>query len=225
MNQTAVPTIDLSCETPVSQGIEREVYIDPSDHKRLIKILRPVEDLTLRWNVRGISVRLYSNIRTRDISKEYKEYLRLCISTISQTAHLPVAHMFGFVPTNKGMGCLTQRVFGEETPLAPTLRDLADSDAVGPRHIEALNSFASRIRDLNVRASDLKAHNVVFGHRYFGDEKAAFEAVLIDGFGDIHAIPVRTWSKWANRYALAEAMEKTAKRGGLTFDRKAWAFS
>ena len=49
--------------------------------------------------------------------------------------------------------------------------------------------------------------------------------MLIDGFGDIHAIPFRSASARLNRIAMIRSFHKMAGRIGLSFDEVQLRFS
>ena len=71
--------------------------------------------------------------------------------------------------------------------------------------------------ELNVRASDVTASNIVFGRKITNNKKGAF---LVDGFGDIHAIPIRSMSKKANQIALEKSFHRLAKKTNLGWNGK-----
>ena len=215
------PPLRLSGTAPLAQGVQRAVYRHPHDPNLLVKVLKRAEDMPARSNFNGVMDRLFPSTRLRQIRKEYSEYLRVMLA--QPDADLPISHMFGFVPTDVGLGCLTQAV-RDGAGLGPTLAGLKRQGAIGEDHVALLNAMISRLYALDIRASDLNPANVVFGTRNIGAGPGLREAVLVDGFGDIHAIPVRSLGGWANRMGLDDSCRRLARNTGLTWDGSARRF-
>ncbi|WP_296417198.1 YrbL family protein [Pseudooctadecabacter sp.] len=213
------PVIRLTGLVPVARGYERVVYVDPTDPDRVIKVLVPDADQGKGGRMRRAFARTFAGYRTYLIRKEYLEYLRLALCDPSGQAHLPITHMFGFVQTDIGLGCSSQFVRDPSGAPAPTWASLCKGNDIAHDHRAAMTDFARRMLDMNVRASDLRARNIVLGHRGLQGEPGPLEAVLVDGFGDTHVIPIRSWSRWANTQALHRRFVRLAKGGGLTWSR------
>ena len=71
---------------------------------------------------------------------------------------------------------------------------------------------------LNARASDLNQGNIVFGHREHDSQQGDRECVLVDGYGDIHAIPLRSISRAINQRNLYDRLGCLARSMKLRFD-------
>ena len=213
---TAVLTLDDMHQ--VARGKQRAVFLHPSDDSKLIKVLRKTADLTGRSAFNLLTERWFPNLRLRNIRKEYLEYLRVMLSNPQPEFQPPVSHMYGFVSTNLGLGCVTEKVVGDNGGLADTLKTLLVEDRLTDKHLDLLNETIRRLFDLDIRASDLTARNFVFGHRLIGGYSETEECVVVDGFGDVHAVPVRSMAKWSNRLGLDDSCKRLAKNNKLHWD-------
>jgi hypothetical protein len=209
----------------VAKGVQRAVYLHPLDPTKLIKVLRPAPTMPRRNNFNGIMDRLLPSTRLRQIRKEYAEYLRVMLTHPEPDFHAPIAHMFGFTPTNEGLGCITERVMQPDGRLGETLGAKAQAGRLTPAQLALLNDTIARIYANDIRASDMNPANFVFGHRDNGTGPGPEECVLVDGFGDIHAIPVRSMARWSNRIGLDDSCKRLARNSGLRWDPKARQFA
>lgn len=212
--------LQIDPETQVAAGVQRSVYRHPTDQTKLIKVLRPETSRAARSNFNGVMDRLFPSTRLRQIRKEYQEYLRFMLSLPTPDYHVPISHMFGFVQTNLGLGGLTERIVAPDGGLGETLAAMVDTNALAQSDLALLNDTIHRLFDSGLRASDLNAKNFVFGQRYVADTLGARDCVLVDGFGDIHAIPVRSMALWSNHVALSRSCLKLARNTGMTWDNK-----
>lgn len=217
--------LPLPPENLVASGVQRDVYLHPTEPTKLIKVLKPSRTMPRRNTFNGIMDRLLPSTRKRQIRKEYEEYLRIMLAENDAELHLPVAHMFGFVATDAGLGCLTERVMAPDTSLGETLAHKIKSDTLTDDHVHRLNNTVARIFGHNIRASDMNAKNFVFGQRDYGMGLGPKECVLVDGFGDVHAIPVRSMAKWSNRLGLIDSCKRLARNTGLNWHEKSREFS
>ena len=71
----------------------------------------------------------------------------------------------------------------------------------------------------------MNPNNFVFGQRDNGTGPGPEECGLVDGFGDIHAIPVRSMARWSNRMGLDDSCKRLAHNAGLRWDPKARQFA
>ena len=210
--------LKLSGETPFAMGGERAVYLDPTNPERLIKVLLPKTAQNKGGLTRSFFTRFANDGHRRFLLKqEYREYLRVVLQHMDGGIHLPIAHMYGFVETDLGMGCATQCVHGVGSKPARNWKTIASED-VTQRDVDALSDFCRRMLECGVRSSDLTSSNVVLGHRTVFGEVGPYEAVLIDGYGDTHLVPVRSWSGVANRNALRKRIQRLGAKAGLTWN-------
>ncbi|MEJ6402945.1 YrbL family protein [Yoonia sp. 2307UL14-13] len=209
----------------VASGVQRDVYLHPTDPTKLIKVLKPDRDQPRRKTFNGLMDRWFPSTRIRQIRKEYMEYLRVMLRHPEPGFHAPMSHMFGFVSTNAGLGCLTERVMTPDGNLGETLGRKVKNGTLTDDHIALLNDTIARLFQHGVRAGDMNPNNFVFGQRDNGSGLGPKECVLVDGFGDIHAIPVRSMASWSNRLGLADSCKRLARNTGLIWDPKTLRFS
>mgnify|MGYP000218131156 CR=1 FL=1 len=217
--------LNLSPGNLVASGVQRAVYFHPSDPTKLIKVLKRSIEMPRRRNFNGFMDRWLPSTRLRQIRKEYNEYLRIMLCHPEPGFHAPIAHMFGFVTTSLGLGCLTESVLNADGTLGQTLGAKVKDESLTDHDIVLLNDTIARIFANNIRASDMNPNNFVFGHRDNGDGPGAKECVLVDGFGDIHAIPVRSMAKWSNRIGLNDSCERLARNTKLVWHKSTRQFS
>jgi hypothetical protein len=215
----------LQSSDMVATGVQRAVYLHPLDPTKLIKVLRPAVTMPHRTNFNGIMDRLLPSTRLRQIRKEYAEYLRVMLNHPEPDFHTPIAHMFGFTQTSEGLGCITERVMEPGRQVGETLGAKAAAGTLTPAHIAMLNDTVHRIYANDIRASDMNPNNFVSGHRDNGTGPGPEECVLVDGFGDIHAIPVRSMARWSNRMGLDDSCKRLARNTGLYWNPKARQFA
>ena len=206
----------------MASGIQRDVYLHPTDDTLLIKVLKRSADMPIRNNFNGRMDRLFPSTRLRQVRIEYQEYLRVMLNHADAPVHLPISHMFGFAQTTKGLGCLKERIRDAHGNIGQTLGSMTKAGTVTDADLTLVNDTVARMYDLNVPASDMTANNLVFGHRGDGPR----ECVLVDGFGDIHAIPVRSMSRWANHKGLDDSCRRMVQRNKmLVWDETTKVFS
>jgi hypothetical protein len=169
--------------------------------------------------------RLMPGTRLRQIRKEYIEYLRVMLNNPEPEFHAPIAHMFGFTQTSEGLGCITERVMQPGRPIGETLGAKAKAMTLTPAHVALLNDTIARIYANDIRASDMNPENFVFGQRDNGTGPGPEECVLVDGFGDIHAIPVRSMARWSNRMGLDDSCKRLARNTRLHWDQQQRQFA
>lgn len=220
-----VAALALSGTDLVATGVQRAVYLHPLDRTKLIKVLRPAALLPTRRNFNGVMDRLLPSTRLRQIQKEYREYLRVMLRNPGPDFHMPIAHMFGFTPTTEGLGCVTERVMQPGGQIGDTLAAKIRAGDLSQKHVDLLNDTIRRIYAHDIRASDMNPENFVFGHRDNGTGPGEEECVLVDGFGDIHAIPVRSMARWSNRLGLNDSCKRLARNTGLHWQPKTQSFS
>lgn len=216
-----MPQLILDPTTQVAAGVQRAVYLHPHDKTKLIKVLKRTEDMPARSNFNGRMDGLFPSTRLRQVRKEYQEYLRVMLQHQEPDFHLPLAHMFGFSNTNLGLGCITERIMEPDGTLGTTFGKKAKDGALTDDDITLLNDAIARIYCFHIRASDMNPNNFVLGHRDSGAGPGPRECVLVDGFGDIHALPVRTMAKWSNRMGLDDSCARLARNTNLQWNAAA----
>jgi len=131
--------------------------------------------------------------------------------------------MYGFATTQRGLACLTDAVLVDDA-LGPTLGQLVKRNALTESDLALFNDTITRLYRYDVRAGDMTPSNFTFGHRNLAGEPGGRECVLVDGFGDIHAIPIRSMSRWTNRLGMDDNCKRLAQRTGLRWMRDTRTF-
>ena len=204
------PLLTLTNQPPIAEGSQRTIYVHPTDPTKIIKVLKPIPDTAGRSKLATFTERHFPAIRTRWARKEYAEYARMMLR-LGPTDVPPITHMFGFVQTDLGLGCMSELV--ESTGPGQTLYAL--KSALSDADLTLLNDTIARLYQCDIRAGDMTARNFVFGHRNYAGTTGPRECVLVDGFGDIHAIPIRSLSRWTNGIGLDDSCKRLAAKTGL----------
>jgi hypothetical protein len=136
------------------------------------------------------------------------------------TVMLSISNLYGFCDSDIGPVLAVERITTPDRMLGTTLKSMADAGPLEASMVELLDVFATRMFHQGIVAGDMTAANIVFGQR--GQSQ---QFVLIDGFGDIHAIPFRSASARLNRIAMIRSFQKMAGRIGLAFDEKKLRFA
>lgn len=218
-----VEKLILNSSDQRAEGTQRTVYLHPNDPTRLIKVFRDMPQTKGRTRLATLTEQYVPSIRRRWARKEYQEYLRLMLGEWDGDLHPPIAHMYGFVLTNLGLGCLTDAVL-ENGTLGETLQSKIKSRTLTNADLALFNDTVHRMQRYDIRAGDMTARNFVFGQRSLGNTPGPRECVLVDGFGDIHAIPIRSCSRFFNRIGLDDSCKRLAQRTGLLWDPKTRQF-
>ena len=218
----------LNPDDMITEGGERMVFAHPDDPSRLIKVVKPryAEEFP-GWSFGHITQRHIPAARIRSTVKQYEEYNRLMLGRLfDPDFKMPISHLYGFVKTNLGLGCLTERVTDENGANAPTLNRLLRLGQLTDDRLAALNDLISQLYEVSVCASDVQGSNFVYGHRHIGGagQVTSPQWVLIDGFGDRFAIPLRTYSRRVRTLGLDDAFQRKKTPKGLVWDKAARMF-
>ncbi|WP_147125391.1 YrbL family protein [Shimia ponticola] len=204
--------IQLRPEDVVAQGGERTVYVHPDRDDRLIKVIRLRHAHEFPgWSFGHITQRYFPSARYRPLIKQYSEYTRLHFAHIFDADfESPVSHLYGFTQTNLGLGCLTERVTDQDGQNAPTLARLVKRGQLTDDLLNSFNAFVRRLYDVSVCVGDANPNNFVYGQRHIGrhGKTSAPQWVLVDGFGDRFAIPLRTFSRRVRTLGLDDAFRR-----------------
>ena len=184
----------LSGTTPLAVGHLRYVFQHPALDEALIKIMRE-DAVASRWNARR---RWHKRLpRTRHYIgylRELKEYIGA--HARAPHADAPIARMIGVVETDLGLGLVSEKVVDADGALAPTLAAVYEKRGFTPELHAALATFLRGLIDCNVIVGDMHAWNIVFG----SDSRGGPRLIMIDGFGEKHAIPISSMSRSVNRF-------------------------
>lgn len=186
--------VALTGNAPLAVGHLRCVYQHPLHDAALIKVMR-ADAVATRWNAPG---RWHKRLpRTRHYVgylRELKEYIGA--RARSPQIDVPIARMIGIVETDLGLGLVSEKVVDADGALAPTLAAVYEKAGLTPALHDALDAFLRGLLDANVIVGDMHAWNIVLG----SDSRGGPHLVMIDGFGEKHAIPVSSMSRAINRY-------------------------
>lgn len=222
---TARPdVIELSPGDKVDEGGERVVFVHPDDPTRLIKVIKPrYKEEFYRWTFGHLSQRYIPSARWRPTVKQYHEYQRLMLNRqYDVDFQLPIAHLYGFVKTTLGLGCITERVTAPDGSNGPTLAKLADRGLITQDRLDEVNAFIKTLYDISICVGDVGPKNFVYGNRHIGPKSAvsAPSWVLVDGFGDKFAITIRTYSRTVRSLGIDDEFKRRAPPKGLIWLRK-----
>ena len=212
--------IDLDGQTPVSRGSLREVYLHPEVPGRVLKVFRMAGDKPLRRTFGGWTEHLFPSLRKRAVLKEVHEYARVMLDAPSATEPLPITHLYGFELTSRGPAVVAQAVLETPTTLGTSLSATMRANALTEEDLVLVNRCIERLYALKVRVGDANFNNLVLGYRTdpVSNEPHARECVLVDGFGDIAGIPVRSLSAATNRLGLDDSFKRGSRHSLLEWD-------
>jgi hypothetical protein len=184
----------LAGRDPLAVGHLRSVYQHPQHRDQLIKLMR-ADVVEKRWNARGRWLKRLP--RTRHYIgylRELKEYI--AARARSETGELPIVRMIGLVETDLGLGLVSEKIVDTDGALAPTLAAVYARRGFTQELHAALDAFVRGLLAGNVIVGDMHAWNIVYG----SDSRGGPRLVMIDGFGEKHAIPVSSMSRAINHY-------------------------
>ena len=170
-------------------------------------------------NFRRLMLKLAPRTLWHPFFKESECYLKARLAGTA-TDDLPIPNLHGFCDSDIGPVLAVERITLPGEALGRTLKSHAAAGPLPASLIALLDQFAARMFAQGIVAGDMTAANIVLGQR-----GAALQWVLIDGFGDIHAIPLRSASARLNRIAMIRSFRKMAGRIGLRFDETHLRFS
>ena len=209
------PLLELTVSDALATGNLRHVFHHPDNPTLLVKVVR-ADSIERRW---GASASWYKRLpRARQYTgfvRELKEYI------IAQARNpgrsVPLARMVGLVDTSLGLGLVSEKVRSPDGAMAPTLaaryeREGGFSDAIE----RDLALFLDQLLACNVIIGDLHAGNIAYG----SDSRGGPRFVLIDGFGEKHALPFTSMSRRLNthntRKLYARMRERLQREVSLT---------
>ena len=193
MNDAGV--LELATRSPIAIGQLRKIFQHPDDPDLLVKVVR-ADAITARW---GGAKRWYKRIpralHYTGYVRELKEYI--AIQARSPGANPPIARMVGIVPTDLGLGLVSEKVRDDHGAPGPTLAKLYEQHhGYAPWIEDALKVFVRDLQACNVIVGDLHAWNLVYG----SDARGGPRLVLVDGFGEKNIIPANSISRAFNRW-------------------------
>lgn len=212
-------TVCLGGLDPVASGQDRSVYLHPDYPDVLFKVLRDPAGRPMPRTFRGITQRLFPSVRYRPIRKEYEAYLALQPRMGDLPGDIPITHLYGLCRTDLGPATVVERIGDRTHPVGESLRTMALAGTFDPALLPLLNDFADRLLRWQVRTTDMTMQNIVLGLR-----AGRRQFVLVDGIGDVFAIPIRTWSRTAMRIGHGQSLATIARKLGLGWDVRSHRF-
>lgn len=188
--------LELSHLKPLALGHQRAVHQHPHDPDLLVKTMRP-ESVATRWQGRRNWVRRLP--RTQHYFSYVREMKEYVASRVQPGARPPIVRIVGLVDTDLGLGLVCEKVRGPDGGMAPTLlQSWLDHGGEPPWAAAALEALRDDLLRCNVIVGDLNAANLVYG----SDSAGGPRLVMIDGFGEKHAIPLNSMSRRYNRHTI-----------------------
>lgn len=182
------------CER-LGQGTVKLVYQHPDKPEWVVKIIRP--ELVAGdggFAKHGRFKRSFAQGIYRQFRREIIQYLELSKKSYPQTgAVFPMETPYGLIPTNQGLGLVTEKILGPEGQ-PQTLEHLAKTGALQPSHFEALARFFDTCVDLHLVFGEVNDAGLMYTESRTGQP----EFVLVDGIGEKLLIPVRSWFRSVN---------------------------
>ncbi len=199
----------------LAKGSERAIYAMPGDPDRLIKVMLP----KYRRALDGLdpdsgAYRRKARLAYALFHREARSADRAIQMSLKKGGRPPLPKIHGLRETDQGLGQVVERISTLSGEMAPTLADQVAAGPLDEAQQAALDAFVSALFKFHIVVHDAGPKNIVwdaFQSRY----------VLVDGFGDRSAIPLKSWIKPLNDRRLDKAFSECAKKAGLRWDRKA----
>ncbi len=214
-----IPLTDLE---PIAKGTRRSVYQLPGHPDLIIKVATPGKVEPPHRLPKRIIRRLMPGTRFRNILIEAQYEMEVALRLGQSAPDSPLPKSLGVVATDLGVGVAVERITDRTGALAKTLRSLAGDEPLTPVLLQHLNLFVTKMFEMQIISGDLHEGNIVFGQRNGHD--AMF---LVDGFGERHAVPIRSWFRPINDRSLNRRMQRMAAGLGLVWqaERRQFRFS
>jgi hypothetical protein len=216
--------IVLDINDAIANGAQRMVFVHPNDPTLLIKVHKHQDPAVFKRTLDG----WFRKKKSLHYSyKEYVEYARVMLSHTNMSIALPISHMYGFVHTSLGVGCVTEHVVQENGITGNTVRHKCETMQFTLSDLGSLNEAVTQIFSLGVRVSDANPGNFVFGYRRASalGFRPVYGCFLVDGFGDSYPITVRSWCRWTNSLGLNDCFKRMSKKIELKWDGRARRFT
>jgi hypothetical protein len=196
--------IRLENEAPVAQGGKCFVFIHPDNADWLVKVVGQPDII----RAQAKSAFWHGHERRYRHLKNFLRAIReqIVMMAEQQQASPYIQYVVGLTETDLGIGLmvLAERLAGQ---LAPTLHDLRAAGALDDDLRHCLQRFTEWIATSPVVVNDLSLKNVVLSDR--GGIGRHF--VLVDGYGETAAIPLKSWLNWVNRLAMRRKIARLTR--------------
>ncbi|MHA6323921.1 YrbL family protein [Roseivivax sp. CAU 1753] len=206
---TAPDILSLATATRLARGSERAVYRMPGAADQLIKVMLP----KYRRGFDGLDPD--SRAGRRKHAEAYALFARedAALRAARQRSETPpLAAIIGYRETDQGRGQVVEMIRGPDGGLAPSLAEQAATGALDDRQMQALATFVDAVYRCHIVVHDAGPANIVW-------DATAARYVLVDGFGDRSAVPLKSWFRALNDRRLDRAFAICGQKAGLRWDR------
>lgn len=200
----------LRSTAPLGHGTRRVVYQHPGDPDALIKVL-PEGKLALRRDSgRFKSWRRWLGNENSGVRAGFRRELRAIAAMRARLGAVPdcVADACGMISTDLGPGIVVQKIRGRDGGLAPTLGTVLRAEGLTAARREQLLRLQACIQRSQAVLNNLALHNIVVAF----DPVAGERLVMVDCLGDKSLVPIREFSRWLNRRAIAKHLRGLMQR-------------
>ena len=205
----------------LAEGGERIVYAHNQYPNFVFKQQKPIEHRRLKpFDLKSFLLKNLDGFDTYIVRQEYRSFVKFMLNYTGKADCIPVARLFGFLSSEIGVLQVSEKVGNQRGECGPTLGYLLRKGLVNAKCLKALNAFANQLILSGIPTNDVNANNIVMGTDSSDDN--FFK--LVDGFGDIHVLPIRTYSQRARTQHLVKLFSNM-KKHGLHFDQDTITFS
>lgn len=205
----------------IAEGGERIVYTHKHYPEFVFKRQKPVAQRRLKsFDLKSFLLKHLNNFDTYIVRQEYRAFVKFMLNYRGHPNDVPVARLFGFAFCEKGVLQVCEKIGNSEGEFCPTLISLLKDGLLTNEMLVALNKFAENLINSGIPTNDVNVSNIVLGT----DVTQGYFFKLVDGFGDIHVLPIRTYFHAVRRRHLIELFSNYEKYG-LIFDPATTTFS
>ncbi|SIS88231.1 PhoP regulatory network protein YrbL [Roseivivax lentus] len=196
----------------LAKGSERAIYALPGAPDQLIKVMLP----KYRRALDGVDPDTAKGRRRHAVAyalffREEDAIARARAMAQARGIRSPLPDFLGYRDTDMGLGQVVEMIRDDAGAMAPSLADQCAEGSLSASQQSALDAFVAAIYDLHIVVHDAGPKNIVW-------DAAAARYVLVDGFGDRSALPLKTWFKPLNDRRLDRAFAECAQKAGLLWD-------
>lgn len=179
----------------LGEGTQKKVYEYPDDLEKVIKIMKTEHATATGGRAGQHHLRAHrSQGIYRQFRRELLQYLQLCKNNYANfNFTFPIETVYGFVPTDQGLGLVTERVL-DPNGTATSLYEIATNHSFEDKHAIALDALFNECVEQHVVFGEVNIAGIVYTEQRRGFP----EFVLVDGIGEKLLIPFRAMSKSIN---------------------------
>lgn len=205
----------------ITEGGERIVFTHNQYPNFVFKQQKPIEQRRLKpFDLKSFLLKNLDGFDTFIVRQEYRSFVKFMLSHKGNSVNIPVARLFGFASSEIGPLQVCEKVRNQNGECGPTLSFLLRERCFNAECLTALNAFSKQLILSGIPTNDVNANNIVMGT----DLSNGNFFKLVDGFGDIHVLPIRTYSQKVRKQHLVKLFSNM-KKYGLLFDPETITFS